>query len=139
MSKTADSTVFSVRLQSDALAKLDKAWRSLGLRSRNQVIHRLIYRLLGYLDPDPEVVDLWWKHLSQIQGGYNNLNQIAKSAKKGTVIWTDDDRRDVANLHRAIIQHRRDLKALITAAQSGREPESVIRRLLQDEYKGDAA
>ncbi len=139
MSKTADSTVFSVRLPSDALAKLDEARRSLGLRSRNRVIHRLIYRLIGHLDPDPEVVDLWRKHLSQVRGGYNNLNQIAKSAKKGTVIWTDDDRRDVENLHRAIIQHRRDLKALITAAQSGREPESVIRRLLQDEYKDDAA
>ncbi len=139
MSKTADSTVFSVRLPSDALAKLDEAWRSLGLRSRNRVIHRLIYRLIGYLDPDPEVVDLWRKHLSQVQGGYNNLNQIAKSAKKGTVIWTDDDRRDVQNLHRAIVQHRRDLKALITAAQRNREPESVIRRLLQDEYQEDAA
>ena len=139
MSKTADSTVFSVRLPSDALAKLDEAWHSLGLRSRNRVIQRLIFRAIGYLDPDPEVVDLWRKHLSQIQGGYNNLNQIAKSAKKGTVIWTDDDRRDVQNLHRAIVQHRRDLKALITAAQRNREPESVIRRLLQDEYQEDAA
>ncbi|WP_298938268.1 hypothetical protein [uncultured Ruegeria sp.] len=138
MSKTADTSVFSVRLPTDAIARLEDAVKSLGAKSRNQVIQRLIYRLIGHLDPDPEVVDLWRKHLSQIRGGYSNLNQIAKSAKRGTVIWTDDDRRDVANLHRAIIEHRRDLKALITAAQRSREPESVIRRLLQDEYKEDA-
>lgn len=133
MSKTSDTTVFSVRLRSDALAKLDVAWRSLGLRSRNQVVHRLIYRLIGYLDPDPALVDLWQKHLRQIQGGYTNLNQLAKSAKRGTVIWTDDDRRDVENLHRAIIEHRRDLKALIVAARANRQPDSAIRRLLKDD------
>lgn len=133
MSKTSDTTVFSVRLRSDALAKLDVAWRSLGLRSRNQVVHRLIYRLIGYLDPDPALVDLWQKHLRQIQGGYTNLNQLAKSAKRGSVIWTDDDRRDVENLHRAIIEHRRDLKALIVAARANRQPDSAIRRLLKDD------
>ncbi len=106
---------------------------ALGIKSRNQIIQRLIYRLIGYLDPDPAVVDLWQKHLRQVQGGYTNLNQLAKSAKRGTVIWTDDDRRDVENLHRAIIQHRQDLKAMITAARRNREPEAAIRRILRDD------
>lgn len=117
----------------DAKARLDRAVKSLGAKSRNQVIQRLVYRLIGYLDPDPAVVDLWQKHLRQVQGGYTNLNQLAKSAKRGTVIWTDDDRRDVENLHRAIIQHRQDLKAMITAARRNREPESAIRRILRDD------
>ncbi|WP_170565805.1 hypothetical protein [Ruegeria atlantica] len=139
MNKTADTSVFSVRLPSDAIALLESAVMSLGAKSRNQIIQRLIYKLIGYLDPDPEVVGLWQKHLRQVQGGYTNLNQLAKSAKKGAVIWTDDDRRDVENLHRSIVEMRRDLKALVTAAQRNREPESVIRRLLQDEYQEDAA
>ena len=140
MSKTAATENFSVRLPIDAKARLDKAVIALGAKSRNQVIQRLVYRLIGYLDPDPAVVDLWQQHLRQVQGGYTNLNQLAKSAKRGSVIWTDDDRRDVENLHRAIIQHRRaiiqhrqDLKALIIAARRNREPEAAIRRLLMDE------
>lgn len=132
-SKTSDTTVFSVRLPVDALERLEAAVDVLGAKSRNQIIQRLIYRLIGYLDPDPGVVDLWQKHLRQVQGGYTNLNQLAKSAKRGSVIWTDDDRRDVENLHRAIIQHRQDLKAMITAARRNREPESAIRRILRDD------
>ncbi len=132
-SKTSDTTVFSVRLPVDALERLEAAVTVLGAKSRNQIIQRLIYRLIGYLDPDPVVVDLWQKHLRQVQGGYTNLNQLAKSAKRGTVIWTDDDRRDVEHLHRAIIQHRQDLKAMITAARRNREPESAIRRILRDD------
>ncbi|SDX85587.1 hypothetical protein SAMN05444358_11334 [Ruegeria halocynthiae] len=133
MSKPADTTVFSVRLPLDALERLESAVTVLGAKSRNQIIQRLIYRLIGYLDPDPAIVDLWQKHLRQVQGGYTNLNQLAKSAKRGTVIWTDDDRRDVENLHRAIIQHRQDLKTMITAARRNREPESAIRRILRDD------
>ena len=133
MSKSTDTTVFSVRLPVDALERLEAAVTALGAKSRNQVIQRLVYRLIGYLEPDPAVVDLWQKHLRQVQGGYTNLNQLAKSAKRGTVIWTDDDRRDVENLHRAIIQHRQDLKALITAARRNREPEAAIRRILRDD------
>lgn len=132
-SKTSDTTVFSVRLPVDALERLEAAVDVLGAKSRNQIIQRLIYRLIGYLDPDPGVVDLWQKHLRQVQGGYTNLNQLAKSAKRGSVIWTDDDRHDVENLHRAIIQHRQDLKAMITAARRNREPESAIRRILRDD------
>ncbi|QFT75558.1 MULTISPECIES: hypothetical protein [unclassified Ruegeria] len=133
MSKPSDTTVFSVRLPLDALARLEAAVGALGAKSRNQIIQRLIYRLIGYLDPDPGLVDLWQTHLRQVQGGYTNLNQLAKSAKRGSVIWTDDDRRDVENLHRAIIQHRQDLKAMITAARRNREPESAIRRILRDD------
>lgn len=133
MSKPADTTVFSVRLPLDALARLEEAVGALGAKSRNQIIQRLIYRLIGYLDPDPGLVDLWQKHLRQVQGGYTNLNQLAKSAKRGSVIWTDDDRRDVENLHRAIIQQRQDLKAMIIAARRNREPESAIRRILRDD------
>ncbi|WP_300074260.1 hypothetical protein [uncultured Ruegeria sp.] len=133
MSKTADTENFSVRMPVDAKARLDKAVTSLGAKSRNQVIQRLVYRLIGYLDPDPTVVDLWQQHLRQVQGGYTNLNQLAKSAKRGSVIWTDDDRRDVEHLHRAIIQHRQDLKALIIAARRNREPDAAIRRILMDE------
>jgi len=131
LSKPSDTTVFSVRLPSDALARLEEAVQSLGAKSRNQIIQRLIYRLIGYLDPDPAVVGLWQTHLRQVQGGYTNLNQLAKSAKRGSVIWTDDDRCDVENLHRAIIQHRQDLRALITAARRNREPDSAIRRILR--------
>lgn len=133
MIKEPNSTVFSVRLPTDALMRLESAVKSFGAKSRYQIIQRLIYRAIGYLDPDPAVVDLWQKHLRQVQGGYNNLNQLAKSAKRGNVIWTDDDRRDVENLHRAIVQHRRDLKAMITAARRNRESASAIRRLLMDE------
>ncbi|WP_299987086.1 ribbon-helix-helix protein, CopG family [uncultured Ruegeria sp.] len=132
-SRPSDTSVFSVRLPVDALERLEAAVDALGIKSRNQIIQRLIYRLIGYLDPDPAVVDLWQKHLRQVQGGYTNLNQLAKSAKRGTVIWTDDDRRDVENLHRAIIQHRQDLKAMITAARRNREPEAAIRRILRDD------
>ncbi len=131
MSKPADTTVFSVRLPLDALARLEEAVTALGAKSRNQIIQRLVYRLIGYLDPDPAVLDLWQQHLRQVQGGYTNLNQLAKSAKRGSVIWTDDDRCDVENLHRAIIQHRQDLRALITAARRNREPDSAIRRILR--------
>ncbi|WP_170425353.1 hypothetical protein [Ruegeria arenilitoris] len=133
MSKPADTAVFSVRLPSDALERLEGAVQSLGAKSRNQIIQRLIYRLIGYLDPDPALVDLWQTHLRQVQGGYTNLNQLAKSAKRGSVIWTDDDRRDVEDLHRAIIQHRQDLRAMITAARRSREPDSAIRRILRDD------
>ncbi len=133
MSKPTDTTVFSVRLPVDALECLEAAVTALGAKSRNQIILRLIYRLIGYLDPDPALVDLWQQHLRQVQGGYTNLNQLAKSAKRGTVIWTDDDRRDVENLHRAIIRHRQDLKAMIAAARRNREPESAIRRILRDD------
>ncbi|WP_170481428.1 hypothetical protein [Ruegeria arenilitoris] len=133
MSKSTDTTVFSVRLPVDALERLEAAVTALGAKSRNQVIQRLVYRLIGNLDPDPAVVDLWQKHLRQVQGGYTNLNQLVKSAKRGSVIWTDDDRRDVEKLHRAIIQHRQDLKAMITAARRNREPESAIRRILRDD------
>jgi len=133
LSKPADTTVFSVRLPVDALTRLEEAVQSLGAKSRNQIILRLIYRMIGYLDPDPALVDLWQKHLRQVQGGYTNLNQLAKSAKRGSVIWTDDDRCDVENLHRAIIQHRQDLKAIITAARRNREPESATRRILRDD------
>ena len=139
MSKTADTENFSVRMPVDAKARLDRAVKSLGAKSRNQVIQRLVYRLTGYLDPDPAVVDLWQTHLRQVQGGYTNLNQLAKSAKRGSVIWTDDDRRDVENLHRAIIQHRQDLKALITAARRNREPDSAIRRILRDDERTSEA
>ncbi len=133
MNKPADTTVFSVRLPVDALERLEAAVDALGAKSRNQIIQRLIYRLIGYLDPDPAVVDVWQKHLRQVQGGYTNLNQLAKSAKRGAVIWADDDRRDVENLHRAIIQQRQDLKALIKAARRNREPESAIRRILRED------
>nr|WP_254436085.1 hypothetical protein [Ruegeria arenilitoris] len=120
----------------DALERLEAAVTALGAKSRNQIIQRLIYRLIGYLDPDPALVDLWQQHLRQVQGGYTNLNQLAKSAKRGSVIWTDDDRRDVDNLHRAIIQQRQDLKALITAARRNREPEAAIRRILREDGEG---
>ncbi len=135
-SRTKETTVFSVRLPVDALERLEGSVSALGAKSRNQIIQRLIYRLIGYLDPDPALLDLWQQHLRQVQGGYTNLNQLAKSAKRGTVIWTDDDRRDVENLHRAIIQQRQDLKALIVAARRNREPEAAIRRLLREEGEG---
>ena len=138
-SKTSDTKVFSVRLPVDALERLEAAVTVLGAKSRNQIIQRLIYRLIGYLDPDPVLVELWQQHLRQVQGGYTNLNQLAKSAKRGSVIWTDDDRRDVENLHRAIIQHRQDLKALITAARRNREPDSAIRRILRDDERTSEA
>ncbi len=135
-SRTKETAVFSVRLPVDALERLEAAVTALGAKSRNQIIQRLIYRLIGYLDPDPALVDLWQQHLRQVQGGYTNLNQLAKSAKRGSVIWTDDDRRDVDNLHRAIIQQRQDLKALITAARRNREPEAAIRRILREDGEG---
>ncbi len=135
-SRAKETTVFSVRLPVDALERLEAAVTALGAKSRNHIIQRLIYRLIGYLDPDPALVDLWQQHLRQVQGGYTNLNQLAKSAKRGSVIWTDDDRRDVENLHRAIIQHRQDLKAMIIAARRNREPEAAIRRILREEKEG---
>ena len=61
----------------DALEHLE-AVTALGAKSRNQIIQRLIYRLIGYLDPDPALVDLWQQHLRQVQEGYTNLNQLAK-------------------------------------------------------------
>lgn len=132
------SGIFSVRLAASEIDALNRTAAAHGL-SRNRLIGRLARRASGVLDPDPALLDAWEVTLRQLSGAATNLNQIARSANRGSVFWTDGDRADVARLARDVAALRRDLGAICRAARRGREASSAVSRMTAEFERGDAA
>lgn len=134
--KTADTAVFSVRLPTSDIDALSRAARESGV-SRNRFIGILARRGSGVLDPDPKMLDAWRETLRQLVGVATNLNQLARSANRGGVIWKEEDREDVIATAKIVSKLRNDLGAIANAARLNREATVVIARLLKErEEKG---
>ena len=72
------------------------------------------------MDPDPAVIAAWGELVVVMRGLGNNLNQIARQANRDRVIWTDDDRAEVAAIRRAFGQLQRYLIAAHRSAKARR-------------------
>ena len=126
------SELVNVRLTPKELLGFDAALTRHDIASRAEGLRRLIYASNDLFVPDDELAQQMQGLSASLNRTGNNINQIAKSAKRGTVVWTDDDREDVARLFNEIVAMRDNLDDLIYAAQKNRHPDSAIRRMLRD-------
>jgi len=81
----------SARVTPEENAAFEALARELGL-TRNKALRRLLRRAAGFLEPDEAAIGAWRDMARQLRGVAVNVNQLARNANAGKILWTERDR-----------------------------------------------
>ena len=103
-SRSEPSSVISVRLTNEELSALELITRSHGFSSRNATLRTLIKAGGGLVEADATLIDEWKTTSRNLAQTGNLVNQLARAANRGGIIWDKDSREDFKTLRKQLLE-----------------------------------
>lgn len=131
-SKTrAVGTPTSVRLTQEEKDALDLICEEHGIAKRNTAIRALIRAGGGLIETDREVIAAWKTMGMTLAQQGNLLNQLARAANQGGLIWDKKDDQELQELRKSSLKLARMLADFARAAERRAQSKPILERTIK--------
>lgn len=124
--------VFSVRLDGEEFAALTQIMAQHNLTKRNTAIRALIRAGGGLLEVDKDVIAAWRTSGRALAQAGNNINQLARVANRGDLLWDAAERSDMRELRKLCLDTARRLRDFAKSASSRSASKATIANAIED-------
>ena len=121
----------SVRFNPEELEALDLICKNFGIPKRNTALRVLVRAGGGLIETDPEVVKSWQLMGKTLVQQGNLLNQIARAANQGGLVWDKKDDEELQEIRRSCQKLARMLADFTIATRRRSRSDRVLDRALK--------
>ena len=126
----------SVRFTKEEIEALDLICKTHGIAKKNTAIRVLVRAGGGLIETDKDVVSAWKSMGKTLAQHGNLLNQLARAANQGGLVWDKKDDQELQELRKASLKLAGMLADFADAASRRRQSAPIIDRAI--EAFGDA-